>query len=288
MVHINLTSAQVKKVSKGQGIQIPHHQLVSNSGEHPVELNLDKKTINKINRNMVQGKGFRLPKGAVDIHGGNFLSTLKSIGSKIAPIAKVLAPTIAQVAATALGGPAVGAVDGDITKAGVKAIPPSNSAGGGIGKFKKGSAEAKAHMARIRSMKKTSGNGMIWDGVKSVGRRLGPVLVDLSANEIKRKIEEKTRGKGFFDVLKKAGSAIAPIAVKTLVPIGTKMLTDTLVNHMSGEGLYKQIRHGKVMPGNSRRMTGKVKNPRIKPTGRILINGIDQVEGGSYSGFGYA
>jgi hypothetical protein len=282
MVHINLTSAQVKKVSKGQGIQIPHHQLVSNSGEHPVELNLDKKTINKINRNMVQGKGFRLPKGAVDIHGGNFLSTLKSIGKVVAPIAKTVAPKLAGLAVGAVAGPTAGKVAQEFADAGIK------SAGGGIGKFKKGSAEAKAHMARIRSMKKTSGNGMIWDGVKSVGRRLGPVLVDLSANEIKRKIEEKTRGKGFFDVLKKAGSAIAPIAVKTLVPIGTKMLTDTLVNHMSGEGLYKQIRHGKVMPGNSRRMTGKVKNPRIKPTGRILINGIDQVEGGSYSGFGYA
>ena len=178
--------------------------------------------------------------GMKKTRGGNFLKTLGNIGRTVA---KVGVPILA----TEAGGPLAGA------------IASGAMSGLGVGKFKKGSAEAKAHMARIRAMR-------------------------------------KTKGKGMFDVVKSVGKTVAKKALPVLVDVGADMAKQKLKTYLSdGEGLYKEVRQRKVKePRAGPKRMGRVVNPRIKPQGRILINGIDQVEGGvnaveggSYGGFGY-
>jgi len=322
MVQINLTSAQIKKAMKGHAVQIPHHQLVNNSGEHAVDLDFDKKTISRIRRNAVNGKGFRIPKGLMNAgaklaqqgahkladyavnEGANRLNSaiqksqyipneykgvakqaskralnaskkfamsrlddqfdhlqvegfFQDVGRALKPIAKIaiplgktvaktVLPTVATMAGNYVGGPIAGKIAGDLATQGVKGL--------GVGRMKKGSAEAKAHMARIRAMR-------------------------------------NSKGSGFFNIAKSVAKAAAP----TLIKAGSKMATDALINHVNGEGLYKQVKQTKVgkMPKKIKR--GKVVNPRITPQYRTLINGIDQVEagvnpvqGGSFAGWNYA
>jgi hypothetical protein len=64
MVKINLTAAQHRKLMKGQGIQLSHAQLKNGSGEHEIDIPLDKRQENRLRRNVINGKGFRVPKSA--------------------------------------------------------------------------------------------------------------------------------------------------------------------------------------------------------------------------------
>jgi len=247
-MQINLTKAQHKKLSQGKGVQISNHQLVNKHGEIPHEFNFDQKKMNRIHRNVVAGKGVR-------ISGGDFLGTLRNIGSRIASVAKpvlqVATPLLAKAAGNYLGGPLGGEVAGAVATEAVKGM--------GVGKFKKGSVEAREHMARIRGMR-------------------------------------KTKGKGIFDTVKKAGMSAARAAAPVLIRTGSKMATDALVNHVTGDGLYRKVRQTRIsQPSGVRRPSKRIVNPRIKPQGRIIINGIDQVEGGvdgvqggSYASWGYA
>jgi len=323
MVQINLTQAQLKKALKGLAIQIPHHQLVNNSGEHVVDLDLDKKTVNKINRSMINGKGFRLPKGIMDagmnfaktkgldlakkgatmaanyaiaegskrlskalqgnnsVEGEGFLDVMKKVGKKIAPIAKVgvkaLLPTVATMAGNYVGGPQAGLIAGQMAQKGVSGM--------GVGKLKKGSEEMKEHMARIRGMRKSKGDG-IFDVVKSAAKAAAPGLIKAGSKMATDALIKKVQGQGIFDMVKTAAKAAAPGLIKA----GSKMATDALIKKVQGQGIYKKVRHHTIDTiSSSGKKSGRVRNPRMKPENRILINGIDQVQsGGSFAGFQYA
>jgi hypothetical protein len=283
MVVLNLTKAQASKMSRGCGVQIPHHQLVSGSGEYPVEVDFDKKTHNRLHRNVVNGKGFRIPKNVLNVgkqigsqavnlaaregskaltkqinsskyipdelkgsvnnlqkaginelnkeaknrlQGDGFFDSIgkafkpiASIAQKAAPVllpvAKQLAPLAAGAAANYVA-PGSGGVVSGVTKSVV----------GKGGKFRKGSQEAKEHMAALRA--------------------------------------RKTKGTGFFsDIAKSTLKAAAPIAIDAAAK-GAK-------SYVSGSGL-------------------KVKNPRKRIPNSNLIIGTPQVssQGGSFGSYGYA
>lgn len=347
MVQINLTKKQYQNALKGKCIQIPHHQLMSNHGDFAVDLDFDKKTMNTMRRNVSNGKGFRIPKGLMNTGAtlakqgaklaGNYAANegakqlnkainnstyipdsmkgtlsglsnqavgavktaglsqinnridglqqgqgffqdvgraLKPVGKILKPVAKAVLPTVATMAGNYIGGPMAGKIAGDLTTQGVKGM--------GLRKFKKGSAEAKAHMANIRAM----------------------------------------RGKGMFSNMAKAAvKAAAP----TIIKAGSKMATDALINHVSGQGgavyrhigigpppknasksslvkingqgVYKpNLRRRNVMGAVGSKMPrGRPVNPRVLPDGRIITKGIDQVHsnvnpvtGGSFASWGYA
>jgi len=314
-VVLNLSNAQLKKVQSGKGIQMSRHQL-ENGGPHQIEIDVDRKLGNKIHRNSMNGKGFRIPKGLIsgvanlakansgklanyaanqgatmlknqlanssyvpesmkgelanslidmgvnniktrglnqvnsrlsEYQGqgfGSFLKTMKKVGKVVEPIGKTVAkialPMAGQMAGAYLGGPMGSQIGSQLGQAG------ANSIGNGI--RRKGSAEAKAHMARIRAMK----------------------------------------GKGVIDMFKKAGKMAAPLARQAVKAYGADAVA-----------LLAQ-KSGLVDPTMARNMTqGLIKTSgmgiqqRQKPLGRILRNGIDipvvgsVVHGSSYGGYGY-
>ena len=266
VVALSISNAQHKKLMSGKGIQIPHHQLISGQGEHQIELD-DKKLERKIHKNVAMGKGVR-------IHGGSFGSFISSIGHAFKPVASIAqkaAPVLQSIGTTAakvalpVAGKYLGAAAGDLVGApgvgaelgkqlgqeGANAIPK----GSGF-KFKKGSAEAKAHMAALRAKRGSKGKGFL----KSLG-----------------------------SVAKSVAQKALPIATDLAVKEGTKMATNYLTGS-SGTGLTKG-RHQKLVNFPTMKQ-GKirVRNPRIKPLNRILRNGVDQVHsyGGSFSAPGYA
>jgi len=269
MVVLNLTKAQHNKLMKGSGIQIGHHQLVSGSGEYPVEVDFDKKTHNRLHRNVMNGKGFRLSSRLLDgaknvaksvgSHASNLaakeatkfamnqidksgyvpdelkggVKSLSSLGINelnkeaksrlkggafnfgkvLGSIGSTLARPLATVAGNMIAGPAGGVAAGNI----------AGALTGTGGKFKKGSQEAKDHMALIRQM----------------------------------------RGKGFLSGLSNVVKKVAPIAVKTLAPIAI----DAGLKYATGKG---------------------VKNPRVRIPNSNLLLGTPQVSGGSFASYGYA
>lgn len=317
-VVLNLTKAQLRKLQSGKAFQMSKAQLESGEG-HEVELDVDRKLGNKINR-CIQGRGpggFRIPKGLVSagvnlarantgkladygakmasqavqkqianstyipesmkgdvsklanagisniktaglnrVDGrlaeyqgegfGTFVKAMKKVGSVAAPIAKTVAkvalPVAGQMAGAYVGGPMGSEIGRNLGKAGADSI--------GNGIRKKGSAEAKAHMARIRAMK----------------------------------------GKGIMDMAKKAVKAGAPLAKQAVKAYGADAVA--MLAQKSGVIDPKLARN---VAQTAIKMSGMGIPPRYKPSGRILRNGIDLpvpgpvvLSGNGYSGWGYA
>jgi hypothetical protein len=66
----------------------------------------------------------------------------------------------------------------------------------------------KKGMMRKTARKAYEGEG-IFDVVKSVGKAVAPIAIDLASKEAKRRVA----GEGVFDVLKSVGKAVAPVAI---------------------------------------------------------------------------
>jgi len=319
-VVLNLTNNQVRKLNSGKAFQLSHSQLMGQGGDHQVELDVERKLGNKIHRSSINGKGFRIPKGLVSAgvnlakansgkianyaanqgatmlknqlanssyvpasmkgelanslidmgvnniktrglnevnsrlsqyNGkgfGNFVKAMK----KVAPVAKVIGkialPMAGTMAGTMIGGPMGAAIGSQLGKV----------ASNGLGLPRrpvKGSAEAKAHMARIRAM----------------------------------------RGKGLMGSLKKAGKMAQPYAQDAVKRYGADAVA--LIAKKTGlvdPNVARQLTQGAI------KMSGMGIKPRYKPSGRILLNGIDLpvpgqvfksgmsgIDGSGFGGWGY-
>ena len=84
-------------------------------------------------------------------------------------------------------------------------------------------------------IERMSGKGL-FDVLKSVGKVVAPIAVDLVAKEAKKRI----KGEGMFDVLKSVGKVVAPIAVDLVAKEAKKRI--------KGEGMFDVLKSvGKVV-----------------------------------------
>jgi len=206
-IKLFLTTTQYRKMKQGKGFQLTASQIqsgVSNSAKHEVEIILDKTHYKKLLRSSASGKGFRFTQKV--LQGQGLADTFKNLGNKIASGAKSVGNKIASGAKTA-GKSFVKYVPKNtakkIAKAGLNAVAkqydldPSltdlasqgvdagvdagyATQGKGLVKFKKGSAEAKAHMAKLRAMRGGKINfKKIGSDIKRGFQKAKPVLMPI-------------------------------------------------------------------------------------------------------------
>jgi hypothetical protein len=97
---------------------------------------------------------------------------------------------------------------------------------------------------RVREIPPVSGEG-IFDVVKSVGKAVAPVALDLASSYAKKKV----MGEGVLDVVK----SIAPIAI------------DLVRSYKKVGGAHKRLRGGSFMPSGGNIMTGRGRGQKINP-----------------------
>jgi hypothetical protein len=121
--------------------------------------------------------------------------------------------------------------------------------GNGVGRPAKGSQEAKDRMARLRSLR-------------------------------------KTKGDGFGSVLSKVGKKVASKVVDKAIDKGTTMAVNSVLGEGLVKTVrHRKIKEPTVVKVVK---ATRVKNPRIKIPFATLNNGIDQVSGSGYAGWNYA
>lgn len=156
-LRVNLSEPQIKKLVKGQAVQLKANMVGSG-----IPLALDKRNARKIKRAVAQGKGARLRMAPHEIDGSglwDFIKKAVKVVNKVIPIkdiAKSAAKVVLPAVATAVGGPGAGAVVSNVVdKYGDKAIDTvANVAGLGV------RARGLGRGVRARGMKKSEGGAL--------------------------------------------------------------------------------------------------------------------------------
>ena len=257
-LELHLTKVQFNKFNKGLGFQMTSAQIANtHGGDHKVNLEVDKKLFNRIQRNYKKGKAVRFPKNLnayqvvfpfedVDnIEGGDIKGAFKRFGRKMKKAFKPALPVLKKVGQAAL--PVLKTVGKEVIKTGLPIL--TSAAGTAAGAYLGGPAGA------------------------MIGDKLGESAGSAAASSINKQIGSGM-GKGSQAMKEKMARLRA-------------MRRGSAV---TGEGLVDRIHRKVKIPVASAvsSRVPKVKNPRMKIPNSLLLNGINQVHGGSFSGFQYA
>lgn len=256
-VNLHLTKIQMRKFNKGDGFQLSHSQLTNKSGEHSVMIDVDKKLFNRMNRNQKNGKGIRLPKNLMNSVVSDSVDMPMEIeGGDIKgdfkrfgrKLKKAFKPAVPVL--KKVGQVALPIVK-DVGKAVIRTGLPilTSAAGTAAGAYLGGPAGA------------------------AVGQQLGNAAGSAAATSINKQIGSGM-GKGSEAMREKMA----------------RLRAMKRSNSVSGEGLVDRIHKKVKIPVATAvpRRGSKVKNPRMRIPNSLLLNGINQVHGGSFSGFQYA
>jgi hypothetical protein len=248
----------------GKPFQLSSTQLQADSGKHAVEIQLTAKNHKTLLKNVASGKGYRFSPDKIE--GAGFFGDLaKKAGKKVAKAVaeKALDKIGEKTGQKGITDALKGSVDGLVD---VGADKISKKVSGG--KLTKGSPEMKAHMARIRGMRK-KGKGMqeeiegegILDDIRNGWNRtfnpkLGRKIKDAFTSKPAREVY-----KGLANVGLKIGSSFtglplglaegeidrqidgASVGGKRYAKKNTMVVGGTLVKGVA----YPQIRHGGIM-----------------------------------------
>ena len=181
---------------------------------------------------MVKGKGTK--KGMMRktarkafepaMEGEGFMDVLKSVGKAVAPVAIDLASDYAK---SKLGGMAMPlnlspAQKRTLKKGGAITIKPemiSDVAQQALAMLPATAKKVLGSLSKNKGIRvalkqgedvidRMTGKGL-FDVLKSVGKVVAPIAIDLASKEAKRRVS----GEGVFDVLKSVGKAVAPVAI---------------------------------------------------------------------------
>jgi hypothetical protein len=211
-VKVFLTTAQKNKMQGGKPFQLSATQLQAGSGKHHVEIQMTPKNHKALLKNVSKGKGYRF--SADKIEGSGFFGNIaKSVGKKVAKAVadKGLDYIGEKTGQSGITNALKGSVDG-LVEVGANKISG--------GKLTKGSPEMKAHMARIRGMRKGKGmqmemeGGNIFDDIRNgFNRTFHPKL----GREIKSAFESKP-AREIYKGLSRAGLQVG--SAFTGLPLG--------------------------------------------------------------------
>jgi len=169
-------------------------------------------------------KGMRLPPPP-PMEGEGFMDVLKSVGKVVAPIAIDLASKYAK---ERLGGGMAlplnmsPAQKRTLKKGGAITIKPemiSDVAQQALAMLPASAKKVLSSLSKNKGVRfalkqgedvidRMSGKGL-FDVLKSVGKVVAPIAIDLASKEAKRRVS----GEGLFDVLKSVGKVVAPVAI---------------------------------------------------------------------------
>ena len=218
-ISVFLTSAQKNKLQQGKTFQLSAHQLQAGSGKHHVEIQLTAKNHKLLLKNVSHNKGFRFTPGKVE-GSGIFGNIAKSIAKAAAP--KVLDYIGEKTGQSGITNALKGSADGLIDVAADKISG---------GKLKAGTPEMKAHMARLRGMRKIKG-GNVFDDIKNgFNRTFNPKL----GREIKKALTSP-EAKQIY-----SGIAAAGATALTGNPLAGAVAGEA-VGVLSGAGLKRRYR----------------------------------------------
>jgi hypothetical protein len=147
-------------MSSGKTFQLSNSQLQSNSGKHPVDIEMSTKNYKTLINNVSKNKGYRFTADKI-VGSGFFKDIGKMVAKQVAP--KILDKIGEKTGQKGITNALKGSVDGLVD------IGADKITGG---KMKKGSPEMAAHMARLRSMRKRKGvqeieGGNVFDDIKN-------------------------------------------------------------------------------------------------------------------------
>lgn len=206
------------------------------------------------------------------MEGGSFKSFFKKVGRAFKPVGKALKPAV----------PVLKQIGKEVVRT---ALPmAAEAAAGAAGAYLGGPAGAVVG----KELGKTAGSA----GAQAINKQIGNG-VRKGSQEMKERMARlramrKTKGSGLGSIAKSVGK----VALKEAAPIIIKEGTKAAIKSMSGEGLYVQKRHKRVIaplvPAHAWSRKSKVKNPRIRVLNSLLLNGVPQVSGNGYASWGYA
>ena len=318
-VVLNLTKNQLRKLNSGKAFQLSHSQLMGQSGDHPVELDVDRKLGNKIHRSSINGKGFRLPKGLVSGAMNAGAKLAKANAGKLADMGANMASQAVQnqiAKSTYIPENMKGTV-GQLANAGISNIKTSglnkvNSRlsefeGEGFGSFVKTMKKVGTTIAPIAKIVAKTALPVAgtmagaYIGQPGLGSMAGQMAANSLGKGLKRpakgSAEAKERmarlramkGKGIMDIAKKGVKLATPYAQQAIKKYGADaagMLAQR--TGLVDPNIARQLTQGAITATMGRGVRGNVVNPRMKVPGRILRNGIDQnIHGGSFAGWSY-
>jgi hypothetical protein len=270
-ISVFLTSAQKNKLQSGKTFQLCASALQAGSGKHNVDIEMSTKDYKQLVKNVGNNKGYRFTADKV-MGSGFFKDIAKTVGKKVA---KKVAEKGLDMIGERTGQKGItdalkGSVDGLVDVG-------ANKISGG--KLKKGSPEMKAHMARIRGMRKGKSmkseeeieGGNVFDDIRNGWNRtfnpkLGRKIKDAFTSKPAREIY-----KGLANVGLKIGSSFtglplglaegeidrqidgASVGGKRYAKKNLMVEGGTLVKGVA----YPQIRHGGVMMKMPKQVSGK-------------------------------
>lgn len=158
VIHIHFNTSQIRKLAKGKTVQLSPAQMVTKQGQL-VELHMLRKHGNEIRRAIKNGKTYRFNPKKIEMNGGKLnLPNLTQIKNTLTEL--IHNPMVQSVIKTP---PTISfATDlAKATKPKPRAVKSTTKASATTpvlsgGKLSKGSSEAKAKMAKLRAMKKTT------------------------------------------------------------------------------------------------------------------------------------
>ena len=154
IVKLDLTPTQIKKLRKGQHVQLKHHHI---GRGHPVHMTLTKaKAFHKAH---LEGRGKRLHLTHHELHASGLWDEIKKGASWLW---NTVGKPVASAGLNALEstvGDLVPLVGKPLAAAGRQFIRAKTGLGVKKAHLIKGSVEAREHMAKLRAMRKTKAHG---------------------------------------------------------------------------------------------------------------------------------
>jgi len=254
-VDLYLTTAQFKKLESQKPFQVTYQQLNGDKpADHRVEIQLEKKEMTKLNRNIRNQKGFRF--NPSKIIGSGLFSNALNIGKKIASskmaqnIAKQALNKGISMASNSNNSLISGAANtlGNITGTGI--FDTAMSLGKKLAKSKIAQDMGKQALSKGLSMASNSNNSLISGAANAAKSITGGKLVKGSVEAKNhmgqiRAMRKTGSGFNFLKTVKKAFKnpvlkQIGNVALKTALPMALKVAGNTPVGMVANGVLQSQ------------------------------------------------
>ena len=262
-IKVFLTSAQKNKLSSGKTFQLSSHQLQAGQGKHSVEIQMSKKNHRQLLKNVSHNKGFRFSPDKIE-GSGIFGNIAKSVAKAVAP--KILDKVGEYTGQSGITNALKKSSDDLIDVAADKITG---------GKLKKGTPEMKAHMARLRGMRKIKGGNVFDD----IGRKIKKGFTDTFNPALGDKIKNALTSSEAKQVY--SGIAAAGATALTGNPLAGAVAGEA-VGALSGAGVKRRYKKRNLLVVGGTLVAGAA-YPQLRVMGKGFTSSKGTHYGGSFA-----
>ena len=224
-INVFLTSAQKNKLSNGKTFQLSAHQLQAGHGKFHVEIQLTLKNHKQLLKNVSQNKGFRFRPDMIQGSG--------IFGNIAKGIAKAVAPTLLDKIGDYTGQKGITNALKNSTDGVIDAVSDKITGG----RLKKGSVEMKAHMAKLRAMRKVKGGDIFGDLGRKIKDGFNKTFTPDLGNKIKDVLGSPVAKQIYKGV---ANAGIGAVSAYTGQPMLGAVGSDLVNSAIDGSGVKKR------------------------------------------------